>query len=130
MLFRGNNCTYETLWTWVRVVERDIVLRARSRSTIDNLVVGILLHHGKEGIFNAILEWGVDDTLRISEVYLFAYKVVWHFIGVVTLLYGGGEHHILESDEFLLGGDTSIDNNPISAYNAITINGLQAEITK
>ena len=45
MLFRGNNGTYETLWTWVRVVERDIVLRARSRSTIDNLVVGILLHH-------------------------------------------------------------------------------------
>ena len=130
MLFRSDNGTYETLWAWVRVVERDIVLRARSRSTIDNLVVGILLHHGKESIFNAILEWGIDDTLRISEVYLFAYKVVWHFIGVVTLLYGGGEHHILESDEFLLGGDTSIDNNPISAYNAITINSLQAEITK
>ena len=130
LLFRGNNGTYETLWTWVRVVERDIVLRARSRSTIDNLVVGILLHHGKESIFNAILEWCIDDTLRISEVYLFAYKVVWHFIGVVTLLYCRGEHHILESDEFLLGSDTSIDNNPISAYNAITINGLQAEITK
>ena len=63
-------------------------------------------------------------------MYLFADKVVWHFIGVVTLLYSGGEHHILESDEFLLGDDTSIDNNLISAYNAITINGLQAEIAE
>ena len=130
MLFRSDNRTYETLWTWVRVVERDIILRARSRSTIDNLVVGILLHHGKEGIFNAILERGVDYTLCISEVDVFAYKVIWHFIGVVTLLYGGGEHHILESNEFLLGGDTLIDNNLISSYNTITINGLQAEITK
>ena len=123
-LFRGNNGTYETLRTWVRVVERDVILRARSRSTIDNLIVSILLHHGKESIFNAILERSVDDTLCISEVDVFAYKVIWHFIGVITLLYGGGEHHILESNEFLLGGDTRIDKYPVSAYRTIAINGL------
>ena len=71
----------------VRIVERNVVGRTRSRCPIDNLVIRVVLRDGKQRIVHAIRElWCYDARLRITDADGLSIKVVRHFVGVVNLL--------------------------------------------